>query len=485
MWNTATGVRKCATSPPRHLATSPPRHLATSVIALLTHATACDRPTFDAGPSALATVASIDEVDEDGTARLETVFAADPGQATAEVAELPPDIPPDLTGTWELAPIQAPVAAAQDSDVDFADGDAEAVDVYAQAMDDASWYSLAGTRYEALYVTASGMVYGRVGSAPDFPEPTDEMDFGAWAGNAEVNRDLGLIDPPTGPGTPALPAPLPRPSDAFLTSQPDPLGNYVGTDYWNDDRLRVADTAQLTAYPFRVIGAMSPSGNTGSGGCSGAKVGPRAVLTASHCLLTADGVVTNSGKFNPGQTNLTALNGSINWSGVYLRDWRTSRRYDYAIIFLADSQATVSLGWLGVTWWNSAGGYTGKNVNNKGYPCGPNLPCGATTEARCDDSPRVDKRCDGWMYTDSAVLGNSSFRNDETLEFYNDVSPGHSGGPVTDGNAILAVAVYCGDPVNTPGVPCRGPRFRTSMWNDVCGWIAAVPSAYGQHASCN
>ena len=30
-----------------------------------------------------------------------------------------------------------------------------------------------------------------------------------------------------------------------------------------------------------------------------------------------------------------------------------------------------------------------------------------------------------------------------------------------------------------------GARFRTSMWNDVCTWIADVPSAYGTHGLCN
>lgn len=30
-----------------------------------------------------------------------------------------------------------------------------------------------------------------------------------------------------------------------------------------------------------------------------------------------------------------------------------------------------------------------------------------------------------------------------------------------------------------------GSRFRTSMWNDICTWIADVPSSYATHSLCN
>lgn len=88
------------------------------------------------------------------------------------------------------------------------------------------------------------------------------------------------------------------------------------------------------------------------------------------------------------------------------------------------------------------------------------------------------------MYMDEAFLDLGSYSADGTLTFYNDVSLGHSGSPVTtSANNVMAVAVACGN--NTPGNVCLGPRFRTEMWNDVCAWIAAQPSAFGQHALCN
>ena len=62
----------------------------------------------------------------------------------------------------------------------------------------------------------------------------------------------------------------------------------------------------------------------------------------SKITMGSDGTLRTSGFFNPGQNSTTAVNGSIRWSGVYLRDWRLGRDYDYALLYLEDTQDVAS-----------------------------------------------------------------------------------------------------------------------------------------------
>ncbi len=387
------------------------------------------------------------------------------------------------SGTWEVA------AHQPDQPVDPMEfqpaGLGKTAGPEKSPAEDRVWFDAKNERYDALFVTGQGLVFGRKGGAPQFPEPTQENAYGGWKGEGKSSQVFEVApsgsEPPS-PGTAVV-------GDDGFTLQNDvtPQKGFIGTDWWNDDRLRVPSASQLTSYPFRVIGAMSGSGSTTSGSCSGAKVGPRAVLTASHCVMNGAGEISFRGRFNPGQSATSAFNGSIPWSGVFLRDWRIHRKYDYAIIFLQDSQSVVSLGWLGIVWWNSASGYLGKGTVNRGYPCGPTAPngCGLVTSQRCKQSPYVSKLCGGWMYMDDGSIAFSDqVTNDDLLIFWEDVSWGHSGSPITTTtNNVLAVATHCPSAVYPNA--CAGPRFRPSMWNDVCSWIAAVPSAYATHPLCN
>jgi hypothetical protein len=203
--------------------------------------------------------------------------------------------------------------------------------------------------------------------------------------------------------------------------------------------------------------------------------------------MNDNGDITFSGFFNPGQTNSTTPNGSIQWAGLGLRDYRVDPKYDYAVIWLPDTQAVFNLSWMGVVWFSSGAGYNGEFSSNQGYPCGPNLICGSTSQQKCKASPRTDKRCDGWMYTDPSSLVTSDFLSGDLLQWDNDVSIGHSGSALyttslSSTGATVAFAVVANGNI---GSKAYGPRFRQSMWNDVCSWIAASPSSFGQHSLCN
>lgn len=348
---------------------------------------------------------------------------------------------------WEPATVRVV------SDLDPGDAFSRELDeqkLAAMAEADPAWRAKDGRRFTAMFVSGDGRAYGRVGEAPELPAPSG--DHGAF------NPDDGV--------------------------SPDALDIILGGTLASDRRVRYSAEGTLEAYPYRTVGALSGSGNTQSGGCTATMVGPRHLLTASHCVLAQDGSLVTSGFWNPGQTNLTKLNGgeSRKWTGLYYRDWRNARRFDYALLFLEDRPETASLGWMGIAWWNDASGYSGKTAYNKGYPCGPNMNCGLITNQQCLASPRSDDRCDGWMYGDSATLSTLGVTGDGRLEYDLDTSDGHSGSAIytyLDGvPAVLAVHYGPGNNWNA------GARFRDTMWNDVCDWIGNADSAYATHSLC-
>jgi V8-like Glu-specific endopeptidase len=372
-------------------------------------------------------------------------------------------------GSWERVanPVHTTKAAAQDQAFD--PSEAQLAANAQAASQDRTWYAADGARYEALFVLDDGTAYGRRGPAPGAPSPTAANAYGASHAIDEATPPAGAA--PTLEGVATAPSP-----DAV-----------IAVDSSGDRRPRVSDIATLTSYPTRTSGAMSGNGDTQGGGCTGTKVGPIAILSAAHCVMDAAGNISFTGQFNPGQTNTTATNGSIARSGVFLRDYRIDRRFDYSVAFLQDSQAVVSLGWMGVMWWDTAAGYTGRLSKNLGYPCGPNNGCGAVTNQTCKASPRSDRRCDGWMYGgDDRTLDSNAFQSNDLLQYDNDVSQGHSGSAIftiVSGFPNVMAVVTNGQ----VGQKAFGPRFRQSMWNDVCSWIGnpSFQSAFGTHPLCH
>lgn len=377
------------------------------------------------------------------------------------------------SGDWEATPQPVQLSDAMPEGPPWSgDGITTAATLAAAAERDRAWYAADGTRYEALYVHADGRSYGRRSAARLTAGLPDEGNgFGGFRGAGSPSDVVRIED-----------------IAERIDVEPDRRGG-IGSDArittnWQDDR-RYRVSSGMTTYPTRVIGNMTGNGGVRVGACTGTKIGPRAVLTAAHCVMNDEGKVTKNGFFNPGQTNATTPNGSIPWNGVFLRDYRVHRRYDYAVVYLQDSPATVGLGWMGIAWWNNASGYSGRGSSLFGYPCGPDVGCGKIDKQRCKASPRNDKRCDGWMYGHARTLNSSSFRNDELLQYDNDMSSGQSGSAVYtwlgDSPAILAVNTHSWNGVS------MGARFRQSMWNDVCSWIAhpLKQSAYATHSLCN
>ena len=406
-------------------------------------------------------------------------------------------VPPGM----ELAPNPAKLASDCTETADSAVAGLSQRQVESLRDEDLAWRAADGTRYESMLVLADGTSYGRKSASPTIATiPNEGNRFGAFEGDPpsdeEIAQGVEVLEQANAGADPEGSAELDVSVEENPFANEDNLARgIIGSTLNSDRRSRTTQTAQLTAYPLRTIGTLNNQSvanvPASTQNCTGTKVGPRHVLTASHCVLSATGSMVTSGWFHPGQTNDAHPNTSgtaVSWSGVALRDWRggnSNRRYDYALLYLDDRLDSYSLGWLGIEWWNSSGSYNGKNADINGYP----YKAGGQDAWRCKASVLSPKECDGWMYFDAAVLDANAFRSDEQLEYDIDTSKGQSGSALkrnAGGGAWTALGVNwgcdgfggCGSSRN------RAARFRQSMFDDVCAWIKVAPSAHGQHPIC-
>lgn len=350
----------------------------------------------------------------------------------------------ELPPGFELAPNQIPMGAEPTE----SEEELSPEELAALAEADPTWRAADGTRYEALLVLADGTTYGRRGPAATAPVPDES--------NAYVPPPERVVEP--GP-------------------EVDPEGIILNGGTFADRRTRVYSTSVLQSYPTCTIGAISNTTDPGGSVCTGTKIGPRAIISASHCFFTNEGVVKNfSARFHPGQTATSHPNGpSTSFVGLFLRDFRAGIRFDYAVVILQDTQASASLGWVNAAWWNSGTSYTGLQISLAGYPEPTN---------DCLASPETNQDCDGWMYKDVDTFDSAAYGAASNLFYDLDTDNGQSGSSIlaTVGTSQKVVGIHHGGDYAT-GYN-YGARFRQTMWDDVCEWIGSTDSQFASHPAC-
>lgn len=189
-------------------------------------------------------------------------------------------------------------------------------------------------------------------------------------------------------------------------------GDIPANVFDTDDRFIFSDTS----FPWRTTGRVW----TAKGSGTGCTIGPRLVLTASHCVDWKDGNTAGWMKFSPGYNGGNGPWGEFAATNILfwnkadgpLSDLETA--FDYVVLVMNDTVGDL-VGWPGFRTYDTA--WNGLSVwQHVGYP-------GDLANAQ---KPAFQGNCVVSTAEDEDLSGQKGL----VLGHFNDTTSGHSGGPL-------------------------------------------------------
>ena len=270
---------------------------------------------------------------------------------------------------------------------------------------------------------------------------------------SQAKKDVATAeaDPFYSSGTPTS---FPPSNDHIAREQ---MGDKASVIFGRDDRIVFQDTS----YPWRITGRIRTAVARGSG----CMIGPRHVLTASHCVnWAADGSVGWI-EFSPGYYNGPGPWGTFAATTVYsfmknsgpLTDQQTA--FDYVVLIL-DSRIGDTIGWAGTRNFSSSWVDSVSSWVSVGYPG----DLTSTERPVYQGSVRITSK------QDFSFGG----RTGSVLGHFSDITGGMSGGPLWGTWSEDAGPRVVGVCSTRQGPPIPVPDGSTSQDNEFGGGSALL-----------